>query len=346
MTRREIVCTVAAAASAAALSLAAAAAAQDAPPKQGGSTTCRAPDPVRPAPPGLRLVARAETETVQPGAPVLVKLSLVNGSKDEELRVVRPGDGSDAGWREPWMWWEAAYVNDLGEETPAEKLAMLRCGNFDPTWTDDIETLKPGASIDVTEGPTPISSKFEFQRAGKVRIRAWYSWGAGAHLSGPGTTDEMRKDLGAMKDTPAFELASNPVIVTVVRPIDVVLRVKRAPRVGRVERPEQFLEVTARSADGNPFVLAPDGWTLTWECRFSDTTADGWEEEWSAPQGEDKRAPTASHVLTDAVPRVRRVSYPWRFGKPGAFRVAARLTENREGGARILSAWTDVAVEK
>ncbi|MCG3134539.1 MAG: hypothetical protein HMLKMBBP_01853 [Planctomycetes bacterium] len=340
------VCAVLAASAAVAVRPADARDGGDPAPAQGGAAGCKAPPLPKPAPEGLALVAKAETETVQPGAPVTVKLSLVHRGKEGTIQVVRPGDGSDAGWREPWMWWEAAYVNELGEERPAEKVAMLRCGNFDPSWHDHIVALKPGDSVDVSDGPAHLSTRYEFQEPGKVRIRAWYSWGAGEHMSGPGTTPEMKKDLGAMHGVPAFEFPSNPVIVTIVRPVDVVLRVKRAPRTGRVERPEQFLEVEARGADGKPFALDPAAWTLTWEIAQSDVLPEGWDESWSAPAADAKPAVAPAHVLTDATPLVRRASYPWTFARPGRFRLAARLSETKESGARIRSAWVDVEVGK
>lgn len=304
------------------------------------------PAPPGPAPRGLELVATLLTPTVQPGAPIRVKLELRNGAEQGSIPVVRPGDGSESGWREPWIRWDVAYVGADGAERPLRPHTIGRCGMFDADWRDEVTTLRPGESVDVTDGAVAPLAIHDLQEPGTVRIRAWYSWGAGAHDKRPGADPAAPKDLGAMKDTPAFDLASNPVTVTVVRPIDVVVRVKRAPKVGRVERPEQFLEVEVRAADGNPFALVPDGWTLTFECESAEVMPDGWEEQWSGPPADEKRAPRASYVLTDAAPLVRRCSFPWKFEKPGRFRVAARLSETRDGSARIRSAWTDVAVEK
>src|SRR5262249_657707 len=52
-----------------------------------------------------------------------------------EITLVKPGDGSDCGWRTPVITWTVEGVKPRG---------VLRCGNVNPLRPNEVFTLKPG----------------------------------------------------------------------------------------------------------------------------------------------------------------------------------------------------------
>lgn len=301
--------------------------------------------PSEPGPPpaGLALRAEAAAATVLPGAPLYVKVVLANESK-QAIHVVRPGDGSDAGWREPLVTWTAHSVGDDGTETPIEPTPMLRCGNFAADWTNDVVSLAAGATLDISDAFGWPTNRFDLQAAGRVRLRAEYEYRGGEWTRGGKVKADGTPETGAMGSTAPFRVVSNPVDLEVKRPIDVVLKVRRAAKRGVAHRTEDLVEVSAVGADGASVTLKPGEWVLTFEQVPSTAGADGWEETWKDP-AKDAVAEGTSISLQGARSPVRRVSYAWTFAQAGEFRVVARLSETREFGARIRSAVAVVQVE-
>ncbi len=163
----------------------------------------------------LELVAVLNSpHVIQPGQPIETALTLRNTADDDPQLVVRPGDGSDDGRREPHVWFqvERQVGDDAWVEAPLRRL--YRCKVFEPDWRDDVVSLAPGETLDVRSwaaGP----GRYDLQEAGSYQLRAHYAW---RREPVAGTSDG---DLGRMADVPAFTVTSAAVPFTVIRPLDV-----------------------------------------------------------------------------------------------------------------------------
>ena len=124
-----------------------------------------------------------------------LKVRLRNAGK-APMRVVRPDDGSEAGMREPTVYFAARR----GKAEWKRGGPLPRCGLFAPNRPADVVELKPGASLEIGAPFLPPHLTFDLKTPGRVDIRAHYAYKAG---------------LPAMGKTPAFELVSAPVTLTV-----------------------------------------------------------------------------------------------------------------------------------
>ena len=127
---------------------------------------------------------------------------------EQPVAVVRPGDGSESGWREPSMYFSAEKKTAQGWKN-VERRPIGRCGLYNSNWQDDVVVLKPGEEIDVGVWmPTPYSY-FNLSE-GTYRFRLHYNYTRGeAEKKSPGSAGEIPPSL---VDTPAFSLVSEPLI--------------------------------------------------------------------------------------------------------------------------------------
>jgi len=172
----------------------------------------------------LKLVAAFEGKTVPAGTSPHVALTLVNTSKANTYLVVKPGDGSECGWREPHVYFTAEQLSAQRKWEPLQRYGLSRCGLYDFDWPKDVVELKPGEKLAVTNNWIP-NPDFRLQFSGKVRVTGHYDYQAGKGKSGVVRAVENR---GRMYDTPAFAIASNPVEFEVVRPRDQQSEAERA----------------------------------------------------------------------------------------------------------------------
>src|SRR5882724_5752376 len=153
------------------------------------------------APEGLELDLALTTKgPVQPGEKIEYTLSLVNGSGTATRSVVRPNEGSEAGWREPHVFWTATFVGADGVERPVAAAPYERVGVFLAQWWKDVVKLGPGESLPVT-CMIPLNQALDAQDDGKLRVVAHYAWDAGKNsrsdpLEG---TSPPPADMGGMK---------------------------------------------------------------------------------------------------------------------------------------------------
>lgn len=217
----------------------------------------RADDAPPPPLPDLRLEAWLVSDpVVVPGEPVRLGAKLRNTSKTRSHPVVRPGDGSECGWREPHVFYTAVRVTREGAEVQLPDAGAARCGNYDPAWTDDVVGLQPGEALDLTPVLLPASLFFDFQEEGEVRVRLHYRWTEGR--AGQGLPEaEPTNDLGGMKGVAAFEVVSEPVRVRVHRVVDVSLRVIGAMKVGEAATLDRLIEVTVTNRTAEPIDVRP-----------------------------------------------------------------------------------------
>lgn len=295
------------------------------------------------APEGLRLEARVEsTTTVAVGDPILVAVTLVNGSASKTHPVVRPGDGSEVGWREPHVFWTVTRVAADGKETPAEGGPIGRCGLFEPDWTKDVTRLAPGESMAI-EWMMPVSHVFDLQDEGLVRIVAHYAWRGGKEGKGlPGA--EAPKDLGEMAGVAPYELKSNPVDVRIVRPLDVVARKRADARVGRPARLSELLDLRVENRTGAPLRYVPAGVRLDFFCHTPPAVpypAVAPVAATAAPVERVVAAGGAARIApAEAVGSAPDVTVT--FAAPGVYRLAVGVALHGRGAVR--SNWVEVTV--
>lgn len=172
--------------------------------------------------------------TVQPGQPIALKVQLVNRSKHASYPVVKPGDGSECGWREPYVFFTADRKNSEGKWLPATEVSYGRCGLFDSNWQKDVVVLKPGESIAIKDWLPMPSSMLEMQRAGQWRLQVHYLFTQGKQAKGGKRLTDESPEIElpeALQEMPTFELVSAPIALKLVRPLDVQLRVRSELKV-------------------------------------------------------------------------------------------------------------------
>jgi hypothetical protein len=209
------------------------------------------PDPAR----DLKLVTSFDAKRVEAGAVPYITLTLVNTSKNVTYPVVKPGDGSEAGWREPFVHFTAEQLNVQGEWTPLQTFGRGRCGLFDWKWQKDVIDLKPGEKLVVTNEWIPAAD-FRLQQPGKVRVRGHYEYRAGV---GKGGRVQPGEDLGRMARMPAFAIQSEPVEFDVIRPLDLRVRVKKALKVGVEMKVSDVIDVTLTNTTGESITVRTGG---------------------------------------------------------------------------------------
>lgn len=188
----------------------------------------------------LRLVAVAPKERViEAGTQAHIGLKLVNTSKTRTHKVVKPGDGSECGWRDPWVHVTAEQRGVDGAWIALKPRVYGRCGLFDSDWPKDTVELKPGAELALKDWYHPAG--FDFQYPGMVRLVGHYEYRAVGGKNGRPRPDAER---GAMAGVPLFALRTEPVEFEVVRPLDVRVKVKKALKVGVATKASDVLEIT------------------------------------------------------------------------------------------------------
>ena len=163
-------------------------------------------------------------KTIQAGEHVKVEMVLHNRSRTDSHAVVAPGDGSESGWREPYVYFTATLDPLQGPRKEIPKSPNYgRCGLYDSQWQKSIVLLKPDEKLPLKSWtPTP-SRMLEFQEAGRVRLVAHYRYQAGVRKGG---SREPAPTAGPMAGVPPFEIDSAPVEFDVVRPLDLVATAK------------------------------------------------------------------------------------------------------------------------
>jgi len=164
----------------------------------------------------LELVARIEgTAPRYRSWPVSITVDLVNRSPGTSYPVVMPGDGSDAGMREPHVYFTTEVLAGDGSWKPLQHRGGARCGNYDPYWLDEVIVLDPGAWRRLQWINPPV-----LPESGRARIRAHYTYEARPAERPWGNVDRtpLSDGLGGMRGVEPFELISAPVELTLQAP--------------------------------------------------------------------------------------------------------------------------------
>jgi hypothetical protein len=123
---------------------------------------------------GVAAKLRPSQQSVKVGEVPELSLILINKGS-EDVVLVRPGDGSECGWRTPLIEW-----------SESEWFSGPRCGNINALRPEEVFTLKPGESKQFSEW-VGIPA---FERPGRYRLSvrytnipelAWHGISMGSH---------------------------------------------------------------------------------------------------------------------------------------------------------------------
>ncbi len=280
---------------------------------------------------------------VYPGMSPGVEIKLVNTSRTKSHPVVRPGDGSEAGWCEPYTFLSATLDRPDGKMVELKREPYGRCGLYDGEWVKRVVTLKPGDSIPVHwYNLVP----FDLQEEGTVTMRVHYRY-AGRQSHKDVTKAEPAADRGGMGDVPPFEVVSDPIRVEVVRPLDLKLTLKR-PAVKAGEEftlPELLgLELTRRGDEPLGPVLNEPCYAGTVHL-FVEVASDGSPDIEGGCIGNPAwmslpRLEPAVGEMIDLFAQKKSLSEnfnrPWKSRKAGVLRIFAQYSPNQRGGVPLF----------
>src|SRR5688572_8014740 len=125
---------------------------------------------------GLVLELKLHESVHSAGNPV-VELALVNRS-GKPAKIVKPGDGSEVGWREPYVFWTAEARGADGTWTSIQPSRYGRCGNYAASWEKDVVELNPGERFVLQAHLRQAQRTFDLRGKGRVRLVAHYQYRA------------------------------------------------------------------------------------------------------------------------------------------------------------------------
>ncbi len=297
----------------------------------------------------LRLVlSPVKFRWIEPGEKPWVEMSLENGSRRYAYPVVKPGDGSEVGWRQPHIFFTATLTAPDGTTTAVPVGRYGRCGLFDFQWHRTCLMLKPGERLSMAEYASP---HLEFQQPGRVQLRAHYKYSAP-----PGRSRDF---LGMMAGVAPFEVVSDPVEFEVRRSLDVQVKVKRAMKANVKQRLSELLEVVVLNRTASLQTLAgprgnPDATLqLQLQAEFG-----GWAPHYfQSPTSEhlDPYSGTCYGIPSSLQPESTtsllgegRLDGVWEYPKAQTVKVRAAFRPGiRESHSRVYySEWVDLQVEQ
>lgn len=284
--------------------------------------------------------------TLQAGATPWGTASLINTSKSVTHCVVKPGDGSEVGWREPYVFWTGTIDRGDGKPLPLSKEGYGRCGHFDFNWIKDAIRLQPGDRLPLGYMVPPT-----LQKAGRVRLRAHYSYRHGKRTAGRVLVED--RNIGLMTGVPSFEIISEPATFDVVRPLDVRVKAKRALKVMQETRLSDLIEVVLVNQSPDPIRCSSP--TLAADARLEleiDGLMPGWQpflsEEGSTSGIHRMIKPGQAITILGPGEFANGLDGTWEYPVEDTVKLRAVYTTStwKPGGARIQSDWVDLKVEK
>lgn len=210
---------------------------------------------------------------IEPGADVLVTAVLVNTSRTRTIHVVKPGDGSEAGWREPWVHYSATRLAPDGTTHAVPEVFVGRCGLFDPNWVKDIVALAPGERLDLHSWIPDPSRALALDELGQVQIRMHYVFRGGqADRFREGGESASPQKPHVLAGAAGFEVVSAPITLTIQSPLALRARLRPAAnklRVGRASRLSDLLELAIINTSQAPVTVHSPGtpYTFAFETR-------------------------------------------------------------------------------
>jgi len=244
------------------------------------------------------VVTRTDEKPVWTGSLPPVAVSLRNTSESTRHSVVTPGDGSRVGWREPHIRYEVERLGAEGEWVKVETQGIMRCGNYDANWLDEIETLEPGAAVKF-EHYGPITWIHDLVRPGRYRIRGVYTF---SETSSRASQWEKREDaseapeLGEMAAYAPYALHSRWLAWTAIEPLRVTIVRTGTVVFGTPKMASEVIVARVENVSAQTLTIQPDQVSVRIDCTKQSgnltVTADARD---AAPRGAIRLAP-GEHV--------------------------------------------------
>lgn len=298
--------------------------------------------------PGLVLrVEMLSPNVLMAGQSPVFKVTLANTSATDTFRAVRPGDGSESGWREPHVHWTGTIDRGDGKPSPLPKWTGGRCGLFEADWDKDFVRLEPGEELPMEW----FEPDFELQRAGKVRLQAHYDYRAGRN---PLSRTVWKSPYPHhMQGVEPFSVVSEPVEFEMIRPLDLQVTVKKPLKAGVKNRLSEILDVrlvnrtkaTIKFDSHQSYQSASLYLSVGRESDESrpETTADSMEIDVPNTIG-------AGAAVSLVQPSLFAGGFDgtWVVENPGTVRIRALCISEVKGGDpfELLSEWVEVPVHK
>jgi hypothetical protein len=261
------------------------------------------------------------------------EVTLANDSTTESFRVVKPGDGSELGWREPHVHWTGTIDRGDGRPVPLPVPNLGRCKLFDTDWDKDFLRLDPGDELTLDYEPL-----LDFQMAGTVRLQARYDYDAGhGPNSRTGWKPPYPLNMGGVEP---FSVVSETVEFEIYRPLDLTFRAKSAAKVGRASKLDDLFELRLVNRSGKPFGFeAGSGGLIVFEV---DREFHGSKPDWfDCPEKVEEAGP-----LRPGAARSLLNGKEWTPDESGTARMRAALIAVRNESQFVLkSDWIDVRIE-
>ncbi len=188
---------------------------------------------------------------VRPGAPIHVEAVLENASKERTHQVIDPGNGCAMGIVEPHIYYTAVYTPHAGKPRTIKGPDFGgMCGMGDYRWHNRVRDLAPGESLPIHTLLSHVSASMDMRTAGRYALRVHYAFNR------RGTTQKLPDadplgDLGPMKSCPKFEVVSEPVMVHVVRPVEVFVEPRGVLKKGVARRLSDLVTVRLENWESN-----------------------------------------------------------------------------------------------
>lgn len=151
-----------------------------------------------------------------------IRLYLNNESTDKEYLIIKPSDGSESAWREPYIYFKIELKKDK-EWLPLKAGLTLRCGLFDADWQKDVFRLQANQKEQIYEMAfANILAGFEIPSNGIIRIQAYYDYKQGQHpkdhkhVIPEAYTATLEQEIPqSIKTIPPFVLESNSIEIEI-----------------------------------------------------------------------------------------------------------------------------------
>ena len=152
------------------------------------------------------------------------KLQVANRSKTGTHRIIKPGDGSEVGWRSPHVYATAERLNEKNEWVSFKSVVDYgRCGNYDTTLVP--LDLKPDEKFEIKDWIPSTCINHEFNKAGKYRVRWHYDVDLDK-TSQPTLREDDAPENVKLSNVPNFSLVSKWVELEVRQRLMLELKVK------------------------------------------------------------------------------------------------------------------------
>jgi hypothetical protein len=289
------------------------------------------------------VAALTSARTIQPGNRIAIDVRLENRSTDTAYRVVKPGDGSESGWREPHVWFSAQRETTDGDWEDVPRSGIGRCGLFDADWHDEVTELAPGKSLALQDWMPMPTMTLDFQKSGRVRLYAHYAYAAKA--PGKGLSENPAPDgLGPMEGVEPFTLVSAPVELTVQRPFELIVEQKTPLRVGRKVALTQVIDISVKNLLDRKLVIAPSSWALSPQQRGSLLLL---EQVPPPPAAVLPARDLAGRATADLTKAGVRLDYSVEAGAAGKapFLLHVRIAGKDGNDVAIRSQWVELTID-